>query len=639
MEAKNYLSLVQHWAWLLIAGLVLGAVSAYGFSAYQERVYSASTRVQVISAPKGSGTDLTYISDQQLAQTYVQTIKTRPILDVVSQKVGMEVLANQITITSVINTQLIDIAVEDPDPQRAAAIANSLVEVFIKRNSELQSARFADSETSLKSQIAQIETQISTLQDQSKAVNDAQLQENIKRTKTEMDRLQGEIITIKADLLKLNDSEKTDAANGTPTADIVSRVNEKQFQLDQLQNTYDQYSQIYTNLVILGKSAIGSDTASQQMQSTLALYQQIRANLLSSYENIRLARLNSTSNIISIEPAVAPLEPIRPKVFNNTGLGAIVGLMLAGAIAFLIEYLDDTLKTAEQVGQVLGLPVIGYIAEMEHLGRSAYVSDNPRSPVSEAFRTLRTNLEFAGVDTPIKTLLVVSAHPAEGKSTVAANLAVTLAQGGKHVLLLDADLRRPNVHRFFGLTNRAGLSDVFRDTITLADVARPFRDSNLVIVTSGDIPPNPADLLGSKKMESILNSAKLAADIVIIDSPPFLVTDAAILASRVDAVLLVIQPGKTPADAALSSLEQMKRSDARVIGAVLNRIPRNRPYYYGGYRHYTAYYKGDYYYYDSTHKKQSRRSWVTKSGDFLASLVNKPASASIPVDHQKGTEK
>jgi capsular exopolysaccharide synthesis family protein len=358
------------------------------------------------------------------------------------------------------------------------------------------------------------------------------------------------------------------------------------------------------------------------MQSTLAIYQQIRSNLLSSYENIRLTRQTSATNIISIEPATVPQSPVRPQPLQNTGMGAIIGLFLAGAIVFVIEYLDDSIKTAEQVTQTLGLPVIGYIAEIEHGQEKVYVCDNPRSPVAEAFRTLRTNLEFAGVDQPLKSLLVVSVHPGEGKSTIASNLSITLAQGGKRVLLVDADLRRPRIHHVFDLTNRAGLSDLFRDSNSILDVTRVWKDSSLNIITSGSIPPNPADLLASKKMETILASAEQTADLIVVDAPPFLVADASILASRVDGILLVIRPGKTPMDAALSTLEQIKRAGGRIVGVVMNRIPRNRPYYYGGYRHYTNYYRGGYAYYDTavSGKKRSNnrkelipKNWSIKS--------------------------
>lgn len=614
MEIKHYLTLLQRWAWLLILGLFLGAAGGFGYSAYQTPAYRASTRVQVIGAPKGSGSDYAYVNEQQMAQTYLQTLKTSPVLAAVSEKLGYAISNKQISTSLVSGTQLIDIVVEDSNPQRAAEIANTLVEVFAQTNAEAQFKRFSTSEESLKTQIAQVEAQIASLQTQSSVVSEAKLQDSIDKSKNEMQRLQTEIVAVKGEINQIS-IRPVDPYGRTPTPspEILSQVNEKELLLKQLQTNYDQFSQIYSNLLVLGSNPGTGDSNAQQLQSTLAVYQQIRSNLLSSYENVRLTRLSSTTNIASIEPATVPEEPIRPQPLSNTGLGAAVGLMLAFGIAFLIEYLDDTLKTAEQIGKVLGLPVIGYIAEIEHGHELAYVSESPRSPVAEAFRTLRTNLEFASVDEPIKTLLVVSVHPGEGKSTVAANLAVTLVQGGKRTLLIDADLRRPHVHRFFGLPNRRGMSDVFRETISLAEVTTPWSDPNLGIVTSGNIPPNPADLLASKKMEAILSTAKETAEIVVIDAPPFLVADASILASRVDGILLVIRPGKTPMDAALSTLEQIKRSGGRIIGVVMNRIPRNRPSYYGGYRHYTAYYKGDYSYYDTTPRKRSSKSGSGKT--------------------------
>jgi polysaccharide biosynthesis transport protein len=606
MEVKQYLSLLQHWAWLLIIGLVLGAGIAYGYSSQQTPVFRTSARIQVVTASASSSNPFSFYTDQQLAQTYVQTLKTSPILDAVSQKLGYAVAAGQISAAIVPNTQLIDIAVEDSDPQNAANIANVLVTVFAQSITEAQSKRFSASEESLKTQIAQVESQIVSLQAQSSVISEAKIQESIDKSKVEMERLQSEIVAVKAEINKLRIRPKNIyGVTPTPSPEIVSQIDERELQLKQLETNYNQFSDIYSNLVVLGSGSGNADSNTQQMQSTLAIYQQIRSNLLSSYETIRLTRLTSATNIASIEPATAPGQPIRPTPLNTTGLGAVVGLLLAGAIVFLIEYLDDTIKTAEQVNQLLGLPVIGYIAEIEHGQDTTYVSDNPRSPVTEAFRTLRTNLEFAGVDQPLKTLLVVSVHPGEGKSTIAANLSITLAQGEKRVLLVDADLRRPHIHSIFGLANRAGLSDLFREPISLADVTRSWKDSKLGIVTSGGIPPNPADLLASKKMESILGFAKQAVDIVIVDAPPFLVADASILASRVDGILLVIRPGKTPMDAAISTLEQIKRSGGRIVGVVLNRIPRNRPYYYGGYRHYTAYYNNGYSYYDTAPRKES----------------------------------
>ena len=521
-----------------------------------------------------------------LAKTYAQTLTTQPMLDGVQERLGIPVYRSQIRVKTVSETQLIDISVEYSNPQFAADIANNLVEVFAEMNNELQASRFLESEQSLQGQISQVDSQIQALQAQSSAASSAESEAAIAKAEAEISRLQTEIIALQTEIDGLTENFEDLSASER------SLLNTKKLQLEQLQTTYNLFQQIYSNLVVLGNAAgytDGTTSANDKLQSTLALYEQIRANLLASYEDVRLARLNSTSNIVQIEPAVANYTPIRPQTARNTAMGGAVGLLLAAMIVFLIEYLDDTLKSADQITGKFGLPVIGYIAELEHNRDAPYVAENPRSPISESFRTLRTNLEFAAVDTPLKTILVVSANPSEGKSTVAVNLAVTIAQGGKHVLLIDADLRRPRIHKFFNLPNRVGLSDYFRNSATLADILQQWKDPNLAIITSGGIPPNPADLLASKKMISLLEASKKTADIVIVDAPPFLVADASILASHVDGVILIVHPGKTPLEAIEITLEQMNRAGAHIIGVVMNRISRSRGYY-GGYRYNSPYY-------------------------------------------------
>ena len=182
----------------------------------------------------------------------------------------------------------------------------------------------------------------------------------------------------------------------------------------------------------------------------------------------------------------------------------MAGVLIMGAIAFLIEYLDDTLKTPEDVTHRLHVPVIGLIGELDHhkgrkrdIEASVFVSENPLSPLTEAFRTLRTNLDFASVDKPIRTLIVTSAGPSEGKSTIAVNLAAVIAQGGRRVILLDADLRRPAIHRYLGIANRKGLTNLFRDPKELSEVISEFGDPPMSVITSGELPPNPSELLAS----------------------------------------------------------------------------------------------------------------------------------------------
>ncbi len=210
---------------------------------------------------------------------------------------------------------------------------------------------------------------------------------------------------------------------------------------------------------------------------------------------------------------------------------------------------------------------------------------NPRSPAAEAYRTLRTNLYFSSLDKALETLVVTSAAPREGKSTTLANLAVTLAQGEKRTILVDADLRRPSLHGLFGGSNSQGLTSMAMDESALDDP--PLVDTgveNLWLLPSGPQPPNPAEILGSRRMEAIIASLTSRADMVLFDAPPVIaVTDAAVLGTKVDGVLLVVKAGQTSREHAQRAKELLEKVNVRLIGAVLSNAPRDRAMgeYYG----------------------------------------------------------
>jgi capsular exopolysaccharide synthesis family protein len=601
MELRQYLQIARRWSWLLILGLVVGAVGGYLFSLFQSPVYQAATRILILRPSRGTTTsaDLAYLNDQQLTQTYIQLLTTPPVLEAASVDLGFSVFARQIAVQQIGTTQVIRVVVEDSDPLRAALIANQLVVALNAQNELLQAGRYTEAESRLQTQIVQIQDQINALQLQVNQVSVQTVQEQLEEIKTQIDPLQNEVTELNKLIANLS--------VGAQTTEKKTQLAEAQSRLDEIEPLLTLYQKIYSDLIVLGRPTDGlvNDKSARllQLQSTLDLYQQVYINLLSSLESLRLARVESTPNIVQIEVATTPTSPIRPQPVNNTLLAAAVGVMLAAGIVFLVEYLDNTLKTVEDVERILQLPVIGFIAEieggMDDDTAGVYVHRQPRSPVSEAFRLLRTNLEFAGVDRPIKRLMLTSAGPNEGKTTVAVNLAAIIGQGGRKVMLLDADLRRPRVHRFLELPNRVGLSDLFRSSIGLEGAIRTLTPlENVSVITSGVLPPNPAELLASARMDHILQEAGRQVDMVILDCPPAIVADVQVLSAKVDAVVIVIHPGHTQADAALAMLDQLKRANAPIVGVVLNRIPRDRADYYGGYHHYSPYYSGYHHYTD-----------------------------------------
>jgi polysaccharide biosynthesis transport protein len=587
MDLRLLIIMVRRWAWLLALGLILGVGIGRLATSYQTPYFEASTKLLVMRTPQNaSDSYLTSLGDQQLAKTYTQLVRTELVLNVARERLDYDVNAGDISLWQIEDTQIIELKVKDENGDRAAEIANMLVDVLIEQNEALLASRYELSESTLDTQIQQIETQMASLEAELNQTSEESVQQQREEVESEIATLQGDIASLQAEIDELSPP----VGPGTPEPLLSTSertlLHEKQIRLDLLESTLSSYERILLSLA-LGDGSAGSGDIDRQMgqlQTTFALYQQIYTSLINNREQIRLARLQNTANVLRVEEAVRPNNPL-PMV-PWTAIGGVIGLTLAGTLAFLLEYLNDTLKSPGDIARVLELPVIGFIAEIQGDKERPYVAEQPRSPIAEAFRSLRTNLEFAAVEKPLRTILVTSVGSSEGKTTTATNLAIAIAQGGKRVVLLDADLRRPRIHRFFSLSNRVGLSEVFRDHAKLEDALQQTMVGGLSIITSGSIPPNPAELLGSEKMTNILNQLLTTVDVVVIDSPPFLVADASVLAAKVDGVLLVIQPGKTNANAAMAMQEQLQRGSARIVGVTLNRIPRRRAYYYGGYRYY-----------------------------------------------------
>lgn len=510
-ELRQYVALLRRWFWLLALATVLAGAAAFLASSQMTPVYQASTTVLIREADNSiDASDYrSIITSERLARTYAEMMKNTPILETVRKQVGSPVsiraLKGAISVQPVRDTQLIEINVEDTNPDQAAAIANTLVNVFSDRNQQIQSSRFAASKESLRTKLDEVEQQI----------------------------------------------QETRAALNADNAE--AGANES----DRLETTLRQYEQTY-------------------------------ASLLQSYEQIRVAEAQSTSGIVQVEPATTPTNPVRPRTFTNVLLAAVVGLMLAVGAVFLYEYLDDTLKDPAVVSNGLNLPILGLIASHEIEGNTPIAVTQPRSPVTEAFRSLRTNIQYAGVDRCIQTLLVTSAEPGAGKSTVLSNFAVVLAQSGQNAVLVEGDLRRPALHKRMDVPNRIGLSDLFvQKDLTLDYITQQSRFGGLSIVTSGEKPPNPSELLGSAKMNRLLEQLKDQFDRVIIDAPPLMaVTDAAVLAPLVDGVLLVAKPGQTKVPAFQQTVNQLRHVGANLIGVVLNDVELTDSrygYYYDGY--------------------------------------------------------
>lgn len=603
MEFKTILAIFKRWVWLLVLAAIIGGAVGYFVSNRQAPIFQASTRFIVVRPTQSTYYDSYYsnLDTQQLIQTYAQLLTSEALLSRASTELGFPVYAGQASASQIGDSQFVLLTVTHPDPQKAASIANALVKLLIDENESLQSVRYVTAEENLQSRISQAEVQIDLLQSEINQLSAAAVEDQKLQVKEQISLLEPEIANLESQIAQI---EETEALNLTLNDAEQLMLSKLKIELSSLQSIFDSYQQIYTNLVVMGKPVEdGSDTASQleQLKSTLSLYKQIYISSINSLETARLSRAQSMGTVVQMDTAYPPRAPISPRPMQTAMMAGAICLIVAAGLAFLIEYLDDTIKTSDDVEALLKLPVLGYVADLDLKGKrngnemsGLFVANQPRSPVSEAFRSLRTNLEFASVDNPLNTILITSAGAGEGKTTVSANLALILGQGGKKVLLMDADLRKPSVHRHFGLSNRAGLSDLLRGKMSVQDVIQDISVStNVQVLSSGGLPPNPAELLGSERMSQILADLRRIYDLVIIDCSPMLVADSQILSSKVDGIIFVIRPGKTHAINAIKPVEQLNRIGVKVLGVVFNRIPRNRDYYYGGYNYYSPYMAGN----------------------------------------------
>ena len=297
----------------------------------------------------------------------------------------------------------------------------------------------------------------------------------------------------------------------------------------------------------------------------------------------------SPVKVTVIKAASLPAAPSSPRPMLNLALGLLAGLALGVGAAILRETLDTTVKGKDDLQEVTGSAPLGLIAfDPDAVQRPLVVQVDPQSPRAEAFRHLRTNLQFADVDSALKSLVVTSAVAGEGKSTTSCNLAITLAQAGIKTVLVEADLRRPKVAQYLGIEGAVGLTSVLTGAATLTDVLQPWGRIPLQVIASGPLPPNPAEILGSHLMQDLLKELEDVADIVVLDAPPLLpVTDAAVLARVTDGAVLVIAARHTKREQVGRSLEALAGVDARLLGTVLNKTPASGPdsdaYGYGYY--------------------------------------------------------
>lgn len=537
MELKFYLTTLWKWSWLIVLSTVVATASSYWATSRMPRIYATSTTLMVgrfMQTDDPNGQDF-YIS-QQLAQSYLELVRRQPVMQGAIDALGLALpwpaLAGQVNANLVPGTQLLQISVQDTDPERAKLLADEVARQLIRQSP-----------------------------------TPAEEQEQAQHRQFVQQRLEV----------------------------LQGQIQEAELQMEELEQR-----------LALENSARGIADIQNQIQTLeqkVSTWQTNYASLLDFFKGSR------TNYLSVVEQAPLPTTPVSPNVLYFLLLAAAIGFSLAAGAAFLLEYLDDTLKSKEDVERVLKLPTLGTITRLGRIRRPGdhlVTLEEAVSPVAEAYRGLRTNIQFATLNSPTPQLLLTSASPGEGKTTTACNLAITIAYSGKRVILIDGDLRRPSVHRFFGISNQTGLTSLLLDEqlpVEAVLVETPI--AGLRILPSGPLPPNPADILDSEPLHHRLAQLEALAEAIIFDSPPVLaVADATILGAYCSGVILVVDAGRTRTAAVRRAREDLEQLHLKVLGVVLNKVKPGRG---RGYYHY------DYYNHVSNGRSgKSRGGWFSR---------------------------
>ncbi|HVN55725.1 MAG TPA: polysaccharide biosynthesis tyrosine autokinase [Anaerolineaceae bacterium] len=353
-----------------------------------------------------------------------------------------------------------------------------------------------------------------------------------------------------------------------------------------IEETQKEISQKQEELGTLtsAKDIADEQQAIQTLETKLTL-------LGNNFASLAVSSQSNASNILTvIDPAILPTTPIGPNKWVIVAIAGFIGLALGSGAAFLLEYLDDSLKSPEDIHIVQNLPILSLISEMEKTAnQKPYLVEQPRSLIAESFRTLRATLELFPRK-PLKTIFLTSPEPGDGKTSIAINLALVFAQGGKRVILLDADMRHPCAHERLGLANVNGLGEVLNGRVDLMNTIQMYEVENLSLIPAGDVKRMPLDNLDQNRAGAIVKELTQIADMVIIDGAPLFVSDALIWASVVDGVILVVRPGHTRKTIFTVMVDHLERMGVNLLGVVFNRIRSRDAGPYGNYKYYSSYY-------------------------------------------------
>ncbi|MBN3038775.1 MAG: polysaccharide biosynthesis tyrosine autokinase [Candidatus Omnitrophica bacterium] len=614
---RDYWRIISKRRYVIIFTFLAVFIATVIYLNLQTPVYKAFATVRVEQRKTVAGALMEYIawSAGDLLVTEAKVIESRLIAEKVGRRLGLitdktnrddadkiiNTLQKSISTEKVLETNLIQIIVYSDEPKKAALIANEVAKAYVEHDVEQKNKQARQVREFIESQLVTVEENLVSSED------------NLRRLKEE-GRATGIAVPLESRIVDLKSKLSELLTRATEKHPRVWRIRE---QIDDLENQLRELP--------------ADELEFARLTREIKVNEKVYATLREKFEEARIAEAEKIEDVSIVDYATVPNVPVKPDKKTGTVLGVIVSLMLGFVLSFVVESLDTSIGTIEDVEELLKVPVVGVIPHvrteetmalpwwrkgpfepkpgpLDEVRVRRIVHDQPKSPIAETYRTLRTNLKISAAGR--KIFLITSTGPREGKTTVLTNLALTCAQMGNKTLLVSTDLRRPALYKTFGIKREPGLNEVLARTLKWEKAVKGISDiligamgfdeamktpglDNLSIFTSGHIPLNPSELLASKEMQALIEELKSKFDVILLDSPPTLpITDAMLLAPKVDGVILVYEIGRTARAALLRAKNQLESTGAKILGIVLNHIrPETEMYptYYPQYYRYRYY--------------------------------------------------
>lgn len=599
---KDYLKILIRRRWVLFTFFIVLVATVALVTYRQTPIYQASTTLLIEpEAPSivplqeavalGESNQYAY---RDYYETQYKVIKSRAVAGNILAEAAPEVkkyfqkypdpkaaLQNLITVKPVPNSRLVVISAEHPDPQVAADLANAAAAVYANGNlarrieASDEAGRWLTKRLGeLKDKLAAAEKALQSYREQHGLVNLPSISEE--------SPIIGELQVKKADL-------------ETEYSQLVKRYKARHPRMVEIQSQISKLEEKIAaegqKVLQVNKVAISYRSLESDVESSRRMYD----ILLKRFKETTLTGTLQENNILVVDAAETPLNPVRPQKALNIFLAVVFGLVMGCGLAFFLDYLDNTIKNEDDLKRYLNLPFLGYVLRIKSDPKGGFKPEllthqSPKLPICESFRSVRTNIVFSSAG-QMRVLMLTSSVPEEGKSLVTTNLAITMAQDGKRVLLIDADMRKSCLHSIFNLDNRIGLSNYLVGQARIEQIVCPTEIPSLFLLPAGPHPPNPSELIGSGKMQELLQNLKGSFDLIMIDSPPLIsVTDAAIISRLVDGTVLVVESGRVGRDILRRGVQLLESVRAKIIGLILNKVDLRRDDYY--YYQYYSYYYG-----------------------------------------------